>query len=165
MTYAKYISPTSIDTRIPKSGHDSDGRLVIGDLTKRPDVLALLGYFPLSEDTQPQVEEGYHLEPRYRQENGQVIRGWLAVEDPAPPAPPPAVYSKLKILLAADQAGFADALMDMIEADRRTKYIWDASNTIEDNELLASYLPAVAEAIGKTPEEVRAFLDANCLAE
>lgn len=75
------------------------------------------------------------------------------------------VYSKLKILLAAREAGFLPALISMIEANPETKWIWDASNTIEDNELLAAYLPAVAEAIGKTPEEVRAFLDANCLAD
>ena len=75
------------------------------------------------------------------------------------------VYSKLKILLAAKAAGFLPDLIAMIEADPETKWIWDASNTIEDNELLAAYLPAVAEAIGKTPEEVRAFLDANCLAD
>lgn len=165
MTYAKYISPTSINARIPKSGHDSDGRLVIGDLSKRPDVLALLGYFPLHEDQKPAVEDGWHLEPRYRQESGQVVRGWLAVEDPPAPVPPPAVYSKLKILLAADQAGFAEELMDMIEADRKTKYIWDASNTIEDNKLLAEYLPGIAEALGQTSAELKAFLDENCLAD
>lgn len=164
-TYAKYISETSIDTMIPKSGHDAEGRLVIGDLTKRPDVLAILGYFPLSEDAQPAVEDGWHLEPRYRQEGNSVVKGWLAVEDPPAPVPPPAVYSKLKILLAAKTAGFLPDLIAMIEADPETKWIWDASNTIEDNELLAAYLPDIAQAIGKTPEEVRAFLDENCLAE
>ena len=165
MTYAKYISETSIDTRIPKSGHDAEGRLVIGDLTKRSDVLVILGYFPLSEDAQPAVEDGWHLEPRYRQEEGSVVRGWLAVEDPPPTPDPVHVYSKLKILLAAREAGFLPDLISMIEDDPETKWIWDASNTIEDNDLLAAYLPAVAQAIGKTPDEIRAFLDENCLAE
>lgn len=93
------------------------------------------------------------------------MKGWIAVEDPPPPPEPVHVYSKLKILLAAREAGFLPDLISMIEADPETKWIWDASNTIEDNELLAAYLPAIAQAIGKTPEEVRAFLDENCLAE
>ena len=45
------------------------------------------------------------------------------------------------------------------------KMIWDASNTIEDNELLDEYLPAIGQALGKTPEEIKAFLDDNCVAD
>ena len=94
-----------------------------------------------------------------------VVQYWVSVEDPPAPPEPIKVYSKLKILMAADEAGFADALMDMIEADRKTKYIWDASNTIEDNALLQAYLPGIAQALGKTVEELKAFLDQYCVAE
>ena len=94
-----------------------------------------------------------------------VVQYWVSVEDPPAPPEPTKVYSKLKILMAADEAGFADALMDMIEADRKTKYIWDASNTIEDNALLQSYLPGIAQALGKTERELKAFLDTYCIAD
>lgn len=90
----------------------------------------------------------------------------IPVEKEPPDTPEPIkVYSKLKILMAADQAGLADHLMDLIESDRKLKYIWDASNTIEDNELLGQYLPDVAQALGKTVDEVKAFLDSNCVAD
>lgn len=94
-----------------------------------------------------------------------VVQYWVSVEDPPAPPEPIKVYSKLKILMAADEAGFADALMDMIEADRKTKYIWDASNTIEDNALLQAYLPGIAQALGKTERELKAFLDQYCIAD
>ena len=77
----------------------------------------------------------------------------------------PAKYSKLKILLAAQQAGIDSAFVDLLESNTTLKYIWDASNTIEDNELLDQYLPTIGQALGKTPDEIRAFLDENCVSE
>lgn len=165
MKYARYISETRIDTSIPKKGYDAQGNLVIGNLLNRPDVLALLRVYPLTEEPHQDPQEGYHLEARYREGDNSVVMYYVEVENPPAPPEPVKVYSKLKILIAADEAGFADQLMDMIESDRKTKYIWDASNTIEDNELLATYLPSVAEAIGKTEEEVKAFLDEHCVAD
>lgn len=165
MKYAQYISETQINTTLPKKGCDAQGRLVIGNLINRPDVLALLKFYPLVEEPHQDPQDGYHLEPRYREDDNTVVKYYIEVEDPPAPPEPTKVYSKLKILMAADEAGFADALMDMIEADRKTKYIWDASNTIEDNELLESYLPSISESLGKTEEEIKAFLDEHCIAD
>lgn len=215
MKYAQYISETQINTILPKKGYDAQGRLVIGNLINRPDVLELLKFYPLVEEPIPsEAIDGHHYEKRYRLDSeivepeddtsteeptGEedqaspaprdddqpvdpepepepepepqptvkytVVQYWVSVEDPPAPPEPIKVYSKLKILIAADEAGFADALMDMIEADRKTKYIWDASNTIEDNALLQAYLPGIADALGKTEIEVKAFLDQYCVAE
>lgn len=77
----------------------------------------------------------------------------------------PSKYSKLKILLAAQQAGMDTAFIGLLESNTTLKYIWDASNTIEDNELLDQYLPTIGQAIGKTPDEIKAFLDENCIAD
>ena len=77
----------------------------------------------------------------------------------------PTQYSKLKILLAAQNAGFDDTLIAFLESSRVIKYIWDASNVIEDNEMLSQYLPSIANALNKTEEEVRNFLDTYCVAD
>lgn len=166
--YAKFISETTINTTIPKHGHDAQGRLVTGDLTNRPDVLALMDYYPVDESPEPSEQiEGYHYEKRYAppDSNDEIVQYWVSVEDPIPPPEPTRVYSKLKILVAADQAGIADPLMDLIESDRKLKYIWDASNTIEDNDLLKAYMPVIAQALAKTEQEVYAFLDSYCRAD
>lgn len=77
----------------------------------------------------------------------------------------PAKYSKLKILLAAQQTGMGEAFINLLESNTMLKLIWDASNTIEDNELLDQYLPTIGQAIGKTPEEIKEFLDENCVVD
>ena len=74
-------------------------------------------------------------------------------------------YSKVKILLAARDAGFVNELIGLIESDKTLEYIWNASNVIEDNELLADYLPLIGMALGKTESEIRAFLDDNCIVD
>ena len=162
MRYAKLISERTVDVRPPSSAV-IHGQTYSGQLPA--EYLASIGYHPLVETDQPgeAPAAGFRWEPRYAMDsNDNVVQTWVQAEEPPPE---PTVYSKLKILLAAKTAGFLPDLISMIEADPETKWIWDASNTIEDNELLAAYLPAIAQAIGKTPEEVRAFLDENCLAE
>jgi hypothetical protein len=81
------------------------------------------------------------------------------------PVQGPTQYSKLKILLAAQNAGFADALISFIEGNKMVELIWNASNTIEDNALLGQYISAISQAIGKTEEEIKAFLDEYCIAD
>ena len=76
----------------------------------------------------------------------------------------PTQYSKLKILMAAQEAGFADALIGFIEGNKMVELIWNASNTIEDNALLANYISDIAQALGKTEAEVKSFLDEHCIA-
>lgn len=77
----------------------------------------------------------------------------------------PTQYSKLKILMAAQEAGFADALIGFIEGNKMVELIWNASNTIEDNALLANYISDIAQALGKTEAEVKAFLNEHCIAD
>lgn len=77
----------------------------------------------------------------------------------------PVQYSKVKILLAAQEAGFATDLITLIKSDPMLECIWNASNVIEDNELLAGYLPLIGAALGKTKSEIRAFLDDNCIVD
>ena len=77
----------------------------------------------------------------------------------------PIQYSKLKILMAAQEAGFADALIAFIEGNKMIELIWNASNTIEDNDLLANYISSIAQALGKTEAEIKAFLNEYCVAD
>lgn len=77
----------------------------------------------------------------------------------------PKQYSKLKILLAARDAGFVDQLVEFIEGNKTIELIWNASNTIEDNELLGDYLPLIAQALGKDESAIRAFLDEYCVVD
>ncbi len=76
--------------------------------------------------------------------------------------PPTKSYSKLKILLAAQNAGMGDAFVGLLQSNATLKLIWDASNVIEDNELLDQYLPDIATALDRTTDEIKAFLDENC---
>ena len=75
----------------------------------------------------------------------------------------PAQYSEVKILLAAQEAGFTTDLIALIKSDPMLECIWNASNVIEDNELLAGYLPLIAQALEKTELEIKTFLDENCI--
>ena len=169
MTYAKIYSPYHISTVLPKSGRDDEGRLVTGGLENRPDILKKLGFLPVEETEMPsEVIEGHHYIKKYSNpDNEKIYQTWESVEDPPPPPAPTKVYSKLKILMAAQQADppFIETVIGFLESSPTIKYIWDASNTIEDNELLGQYLPDVAQALGKTVDEVKAFLDSNCVAD
>lgn len=166
MKYAQYISETQINTTLPKKGYDEQGRLVVGDLRNRPDVLALMKFYPLIEEPVPsEIVDGHHYEMRYRQEDSTVIKYWISVEDPPAPPEPAKSYSKIKILLAAQNAGFIDSLVEFIESDKTVELIWNASNTIENNELFKQYLPLISQSLGKTESEVLAFLDEYCVAD
>jgi len=77
----------------------------------------------------------------------------------------PKQYSKVKILLAAQDAGFVENLISFIESNKRIQYIWNASNVIEDNELLSEYISVISDALGKTESEIRSFLDENCIVD
>lgn len=165
MKYAKYIDECTIDENVPRETYDELGRLVVGDLTTRPELLAPLNFFPLIESEEPEAQDGCHVEKRYEPGENQVIQTWIQVQDPTPPQPPPTQYSKLKIILAAQSEGIGEAFIELLESNTMLKLIWDASNTIEDNELLDQYLPTIGQAIGKTPEEIKAFLDENCVTD
>lgn len=162
--YGRYINETTIYQGVPKT-LDYNGIHYIGDLTRYPEVLSAFNFFPIENADQdaPVPEQGYHIEERYALSNYTIIRSYVSVEDPPAPPEPTKVYSKLKILMAAKQAGFLDPLIDLIESDREISYIWNASNTIEDNALLGQYIGTIGTALGKTEEEIMSFLDSNCL--
>lgn len=165
MKYARYIDECTIDEDVPREAYDSLGRLVVGDLTTKPELLVQFNFFPLIESEEPEAQEGCHVEKRYAHGENQVIQTWVQVQDPTPPAPPPTQYSKLKILLAAQNAGMGEAFVGLLQSNATLKLIWDASNVIEDNELLDQYLPTIGQAIGKTPDEIKEFLDDNCVVD
>lgn len=77
----------------------------------------------------------------------------------------PIQYSKVKILLAAQEAGFATDLIALIKSDPMLECIWNASNVIEDNELLVGYLPIIATALNKTKAEIKDFLNNSCIVD
>ena len=160
--YVKVLSETNISTDVPKTAI-IDGKFACGRLPES--YLNSIEFYRLVEQDPPEtVEEGYHLEKRYAVVNNEAVQSWVAVED-NPETQAPKQYSKLKILLAAQQAGMDSDFIGLLESDTALKYIWDASNTIEDNELLDRYLPSIGQALGKTPEEIRAFLDENCVSD
>ena len=165
MKYAKYIDEYTIDENVPREAYDSLGRLVVGDLTTKPELLVQFNFFPLIESEEPEAQEGCHVEKRYAPGENQVIQTWVQVQDPIPPPPPPTQYSKLKILLAAQNADMADAFVEVLQSNTMLKLIWDASNTIEDNSLLDQYLPDIATALERTPEQLKQFLDDYCIAD
>lgn len=165
MKYARYIDEYTIDEDVPREAYDSLGRLVVGDLTTKPELLVQFNFFPLIESEEPEAQEGCHVEKRYAPGENQVIQTWVQVQDPIPPPPPPTQYSKLKILLAAQNADMADAFVEVLQSNTMLKLIWDASNTIEDNSLLDQYLPDIATALERTPEQLKQFLDDYCIAD
>lgn len=165
MKYVKYINEFTIDENVPREAYDALGRLVVGDLTTKPELLVQFEFFPLIESEEPEAEEGCHVEKRYAPGENQVIQTWVQVQDPVPPEPPPTQYSKLKILLSLQDTGMGEDFVNLLQSNIMLKMIWDASNTIEDNELLDQYLPTIGQAIGKTPEEIKAFLDENCIVD
>ena len=165
MKYARYIDECTIDENVPREAYDALGRLVVGDLTTKPELLVQFEFFPLIESEKPEAEEGCHVEKRYAPGENQVIQTWVQIQDPVPPEPPPTQYSKLKILLSLQDTGMGEDFVNLLQSNIMLKMIWDASNTIEDNELLDQYLPTIGQAIGKTPEEIKAFLDENCVVD
>lgn len=165
MKYVKYINEFTIDENVPREAYDALGRLVVGDLTTKPELLVQFEFFPLIESEEPEAEEGCHVEKRYAPGENQVIQTWVQIQDPVPPEPPPTQYSKLKILLSLQDTGMGEDFVNLLQSNIMLKMIWDASNTIEDNELLDQYLPTIGQAIGKTPEEIKAFLNENCVVD
>lgn len=121
------------------------------------------GFLPLDRIDPPTeiLPRGQYYAPRYRIDDGRCVQYWVIEHCEIPPQ----TYSKLKILLAAQQAGMGSAFINLLESNTMLKLIWDASNTIEDNELLDQYLSTIGQAIGKTPEEIKVFLDENCVAD
>ena len=129
---------------------------------------ALMGYLPLEDSVMPTPPEGKHYE-----RNGEIIRDgncykWVYVLVPNPP-PPPRRWTRLSIKTALATAGMLDAARQFLSASEiATGYTaWEAltdCDYIEEGypnaEAWNALLDGAAQALGKTREEIDAFLDA-----
>ena len=131
---------------------------------------ALVGYLPLVDELPPDFEtpDGQHYE-----RTGEIVRDgdcykWVYVLVPNPP-PPPRRWTRLSIKTALAQAGMLDAARQFLSASEiATGYTaWEAltdCDYIEEgcggDEAWSALLDGAAVALGKTREEIDAFLDA-----
>lgn len=46
------------------------------------EMLAEQGWLTVVETDPPEAPEGYHYEPTYTEEDGEIVQGWVLVEDP-----------------------------------------------------------------------------------
>lgn len=164
--YAKFIGETAIDRNLPRHA-EWNGRNVSGDITVIPGLPESLGFLPLSETPAPEtVREGWHWEARYAYDDAgtptRIVQTWVEVEDP--PAPP-RVFSKLKVLEAAEAQGVAPALLSALSADPLLMAKWNAASVLrEDNPSFAAGLELAARATGLSVDVIRDAL-ASCLYE
>ena len=129
---------------------------------------ALMGYLPLVDELPPDFEtpDGKHYE-----RNGEIVRDgdcykWVYVLVDNPP-PPPRRWTRLSIKTALAQAGMLDAAKAYLSATEiATGYTaWEAltdCDYIEEfyggTEAWNALLDGAAQALGKTREEIDAFL-------
>ena len=159
------------------------GKLIEGALTYAPSVLVLdgrtilnpnaesyaaAGYLPVV-DAAPSVppREGYHYTPDgWEERDGAIRRVW---REEANPPPPPRRWTRLSIKTALAQAGMLDAARAFLSSTEiATGYTaWEAltdCDYIEEGypnaEKWNALLDGAAQALGKTREEIDAFLDA-----
>lgn len=131
---------------------------------------ALVGYLPLVDELPPDFEtpDGKHYE-----RNGEIIRDgdcykWVYVLVDNPP-PPPRRWTRLSIKTALATAGMLEAARQFLSSTEiATGYTaWEAltdCDYIEEGfggaEKWNALLDGAAQALGKTREEIDAFLDA-----
>ena len=165
VTYAKFVSDTTVDRTLPRRAQ-WQGRLFVGDLSKRPEILASLGFVPLEESETPHVApaEGTHWEARYElaDDGTRIVETWEQAPDPEPE---PRVFSKLKVLEAAEAAGVARQLLTMLSQDELLNAKWQAAQNLrEDNPAFKAGIALVSQATGLTQEQIAAALD-GCVAD
>jgi len=166
------------------------GRLTEGELTYAPSSLvidgrtilnptaesyAAAGYLPVdaSEPSEP-APEGHHYEPggwEISDDDSSPVarhirRVWELV---ANPPPPPRRWTRLSIKTALAKAGMLDAARQFLSSNEiATGYTaWEALTDCDyieegypDAEKWSALLDGAANALGKTREEIDAFLDA-----
>lgn len=164
--YARFISETKIDTTIPKHGRDAQGRLVTGDLSRRPDVLALLDYHPVDEEDMPStVVEGRHYEKRYSPpgSNDAIVQYWVLVDDPQPVIPNRSI-SKYKLKLEIAKLGLLDRFREMLSGIEVApgydglEAFNDATTLDENNELVVDAKRALRDNFGLTDDEIEGIV-------
>ena len=140
-----------------------DGRTI---LNPNAETYAAAGYLPV--DTASPSEpprEGYHWTPDgWEERDGAIRRVW---REEANPPPPPRRWTRLSIKTALAQAGMLDAARQFLSASEiATGYTaWEAltdCDYIEEGfggaEAWNALLDGAAQALGKTREEIDAFL-------
>lgn len=141
----------------------------------RAETYALAGYLPVDSAAPSEpAPDGYHYDPRGWEvhraydiaDEDCIRRVWETV---ANPPPPPRRWSRLSIKTALAQAGMLDAARQFLSASEiATGYTaWEAltdCDYIEEGypttEAWDALLDGAARALGKTREEIDAFLDA-----
>ena len=116
------------------------------------------GFKPYVDDGIPDeiIADGFHWEHyRWDDSGDNIIRIYHPVEDPAPP---PRIFSKLKIVAALTKAGvWANVKQYIIDADLYDLYL-AAQEFSEDNEYFVHGKTALQTALGWTDEQVEAIL-------
>ena len=159
------------------------GKLIEGAITYAPSVLVLdgrtilnpnvesyaaAGYLPVV-DAAPIVppREGYHYTPDgWEEREGAIRRVW---REEADPPPPPRRWTRISIKTALAQAGMLDAVRQYMQSVNfgNDYTVWEAltdCDYIEEGypnaEKWNALLDGAAQALGKSREEIDAFLDA-----
>jgi len=57
------------------------------------------GYLPVIESAPPEAPEGYHYEPDYTEDGGEIVQVWELVEDPDPEEQEVSAEEALDIIL------------------------------------------------------------------
>lgn len=124
-------------------------------------------YLPIVDEPPYNLQEGMHWESGGWQSDGsQIVMSWNAVQDPPPP---PRRWSRLAVKTALAQAGMlSQALAYLAQVEIATGY--SAAEALQDCDYIeegypdatrwAALLDGAAQALGKTREEIDAFLDA-----
>lgn len=129
---------------------------------------ALMGYLPLSPDYPVDPPEGKHYERTDKIERDGDGYKWVYVLVDNPP-PPPRRWTRLDILTALGESDMFDAAFAYLNSIEVKPHItaWlglNTANYIEegypDAEKWNALLDGAATALGKTREEIDAFLDA-----
>jgi hypothetical protein len=134
----------------------------------RAETYAASGYLPVdTASPSDPPREGYHWAPDgWEERDGAIRRVWR--EEVNPP-PRPRRWTRLSIKTALAQAGMLDAARQFLSASEiATGYTaWEAltdCDYIEEGfggaEKWSALLDGAAQALGKTREEIDAFLDA-----
>ena len=129
---------------------------------------ALMGYLPLSPDAPIDPPEGKHYERTDKIERDGDCYKWVYALVDNPP-PPPRRWTRLDILTALGESDMFDAAFAYLNSVEVKPHItaWlglNTANYIEEGypnaEKWNALLDGAANALGKTREEIDAFLDA-----
>ena len=156
-TYAKYLSETSVNFRIPTT-LDIDGIHYQGNIADRFDLLSALGYLQVEEadGEQPVPRPGYHLEPHYAldSENQHILVSYVEVADP----PRNLSLSKRKLMNNMKKLGIWEQVKQFLVANG----YWDdfeMSTTLdEQEEMMQMAITALKSAFQMSDEQVEEII-------